>query len=41
VDFDTYVQPASQAGSAGTLSLVDNTTLTPSTSVHFATYLVP
>ena len=41
VDFDTYVQPASQAGSAGTLSVVDNTTLAPLTSVHFSTRLTP
>ena len=45
VDFDTYVQPASQpasqADSAGTLAVVDNTTLAPLTSVHFSTRLTP
>lgn len=41
VDFDTYVQPASQAGSAATLSVVDPTTLVPLTSVHFSTHLNP
>ena len=41
VDFDTYVQPASQAGSAGTLSVVDNATFAPLTSVHFSTHLAP
>jgi hypothetical protein len=41
VDFDTYVQPASQAGRAATLSVVDNATFTPVTSVHFSTHLAP
>ena len=41
VDFDTYVQPASQAGSAATLSVVDNTTLRAVSSVHFDTHLAP
>jgi hypothetical protein len=41
VDFDTYVQPASQAGRAATLSVVDNATLAPMTSVHFSTHLAP
>jgi hypothetical protein len=41
VDFDTYVQPASQAGSAATLSLVDTKTLVPLTSVDFRTRLMP
>ena len=41
VDFDTYVQPASQAGSAGTLSVVDHATLTPLTTVPFRTHLAP
>jgi hypothetical protein len=41
VDFDTYVQPASQAGSAATLSVVDSATFTPVTSVHFSTHLAP
>ena len=41
VDFDTYVQPASQAGRAATLAVVDDTTLVPLTSVHFSTHLAP
>jgi hypothetical protein len=41
VDFDTYVQPASQAGSPGTLSVVDGNSLEPLTSVHFSTRLSP
>ncbi len=41
VDFDTYVQPASQAGSAGTLSVVDHATFTPLTTVRFSTHLAP
>jgi hypothetical protein len=41
VDFDTYVQPASQAGSAATVAVVDNATLTPLTSVHVSTRLTP
>jgi len=41
VDFDAYIQPASQAGSAGTLSVVDNTTYRAISSVPFETHLVP
>jgi hypothetical protein len=41
VDFDTYVQPASQAGSAATVSVVDSDTLARLTSVHIATHLAP
>jgi hypothetical protein len=41
VDFDAYVQPASQAGSAATVSVVGNSTLTPLASVHVATHLAP
>ena len=41
VDFDTYVQPASQAGGSGTLSVVDDVTFTPLTSVRFSTDLSP
>jgi hypothetical protein len=41
VDFDTYVQPASQAGSAATLSVLDNSTLAPLSSVHLDTHLAP
>jgi hypothetical protein len=41
VDFDTYVQPASQAGRTGTVSVVDPTTFTPLTSVRFSTHLAP
>ena len=41
VDFDTYVQPASQAGSAGTLSVVEDPSSTPLASVRFSTHLLP
>lgn len=41
VDFDTYVQPASQSGSAATLAVVDPQTFVPLTSVHFSTLLTP
>jgi hypothetical protein len=41
VDFDTYVQPASQAGSAATLAVVDPQTLATLTSVDFRTRLMP
>jgi hypothetical protein len=41
VDFDTYVQPASQSGRSGTLAVVDNRTLTPLTSVDFRTRVMP
>jgi hypothetical protein len=41
VDFDTYVQPASQSGSAATLSVVDTTTLRALSSVHLDTHLAP
>jgi hypothetical protein len=41
VDFDTYVQPASQAGSAATLSVVDGSTLQSLASVDFRTQLLP
>ncbi len=41
VDFDTYVQPASQSGRSGTLAVVDNQTLAPLTSVDFRTRVMP
>jgi hypothetical protein len=41
VDFDTYVQPASQAGSAATVAVVDHATLSPLASVHVSTTLAP
>jgi hypothetical protein len=41
VDFDAYIQPASQAGRSATLAVVDPQTLTPLTSVDFRTRLLP
>jgi hypothetical protein len=41
VDFDTYVQPASQAGVAATVAVVDPHTLTTLAAVHVTTHLVP
>ena len=41
VDFDAYIQPASQAGSSATLAVVDPQTLAPLTSVDFRTRLLP
>jgi hypothetical protein len=41
VDFDTYVQPASQAGSAATVAVVDHATLRPLASVQINTHLAP
>jgi len=41
VDFDAYVQPASQAGSAATVAVVDPASLSPLTSVHISTHLAP
>ncbi len=41
VDFDTYVQPSSQAGKSATLAVVDPKTLTPLTSVDVRTRLMP
>jgi hypothetical protein len=41
VDFDTYVQPASQAGSAATVAVVDPATHRPFASVHVSTHLAP
>jgi hypothetical protein len=41
VDYDTYVQPASQAGSAATLAVVDPMTFARLTSVDFRTRLMP
>jgi hypothetical protein len=41
VDFDTYVQPASQEGASATLAVVDPKTLAPFTSVDFRTRLFP
>lgn len=41
VDYDTYVQPASQAGRSATVAVVDSTTFTPLTTVHIDTHLAP
>jgi len=41
VDFDTYVQPASQSGRAATLAVVDPRTLSPLASVDFRTRVMP
>lgn len=41
MDYDTYVQPASQAGSSATVAVVDSTTFTPLTRVHIDTHLAP
>ena len=41
VDFDTYVQPASQSGASATLAVVDPKTLSALTSLHFRTHLMP
>ena len=41
VDFDTYVQPSSQAGRSATLAVVDTKTLVPLTSVDFRTRVMP
>ena len=41
VDFDTYVQPSSQAGRSATLAVVDTKTLVALTSVDFRTRVLP
>jgi hypothetical protein len=41
VDFDTYVQPGSQAGSAATVAVVDTSTFASLASVRVTTHLVP
>jgi hypothetical protein len=41
VDFDTYVQPASQAGSAARVAVVDTSTFATLAGVDVTTHLVP
>ena len=40
VDFDTYVQPGSQVGSDGTVSVMDEDSK-PVVTAHFSTFLFP